>query len=165
MKFEISEVKTLEYLNDNTSNVFFTRNAPGARPVRLSPQQIWQLFVSLENIDEEADLCWAVAKEKSKLDYSHHLGWGLYLTVLLYHGIRYYDIRRWWIPAGEDQPKATKIGIRFTVEELDKLKCFKTDLFAKMPELGLVEACDCFNGIDYLRCMRCNPFWQIHNRS
>lgn len=166
MRFDISETKFLDYMTDTTSNVFFNRSdPPDAKSVRLSPPQLWQLFLSLETINEEADSSWAAVINNTKYDYSHHLGWGLYLTVLLYQNRRYYDIRKWWLPPGEDSPKATKIGIRLSADEMEKLRCFKSDLFVKMPELGLVEACDCYTGTEYLRCKRCSPFWFIYNKT
>ena len=161
-RFEISAKKFVDYNNDFTSNIHFNRD--GARPLILNPTQSRQLFMSLETIDEDADLCFKGLSADDKQEFSHHLGWGCFLTVLKYKEQKYYDIRRWWMPPGSDKPTPTRTGIRLNRNEVDKLICFQTDLYVAVPEIANVEPCDCFTGMNFLKCERCTAPWLLSNK-
>ena len=162
-RFESSTNKVLDYSSDMTSNIYFTRE--GAPPIKLSPVQASQLFISFETIDQDAETCWTALPKDAKREYSHHLGWGCFLTVLIYNGHTYYDIRRWWLPPGAENPVPTRMGIRLTQSEVNKLKSFQMELYGAVPEIGNVEPCDCYTGTKYLQCQRCNPLWNIYNKN
>lgn len=113
------------------------------RPVILCPEQAAQLFVSLENIDKEANIAWTVVKDVEKREYSHHLGWGIFITVMLYHGKRYYDIRKWWMPKDSAIPKATRTGIRLNEYEMTKFRDSQAMIETAAPEIQQADPCPC----------------------
>ena len=142
-----------------SADVLFIKREDQSRPVRLCPEQVAELFISLNTIDEEATTAWVNITENEKHDFSHHLGWGIFLTVMPYRGKRYYDIRKWWMPQNSPSIKARRTGIRLGEREFAKLNDLKAVIFAAIPEIERAEPClRCRNQSEYMRCERCQPF-------
>lgn len=158
--FAIGETKFLEYNEDITDDIFLHKSKDIAHPVKLNPYQVRQLFDKLSTIDEDADILWKALPTKDKREHSVHIGWRHYLTVLMFNGARYYDIRAWWQPPGKNEPSPTKSGIRLTEREKNNLCNFQVRLYESITAIRNVEPCLCFmDHLQYLNCERCNPLW------
>lgn len=104
----------------------------------MSPQQTWQLFNKLETIDSEATTCWNRTISSQSQEYTQHLGWGLYLTIMMYQGKKYFDIQRWRMPPGQHESKPTMTVIRLAENDMDKLRCFKPTCIKKYLSLKML---------------------------
>ena len=156
-RIEICTSKFLDY-TQGKSNIFFRRVGSEENAVSLSAAQINQLFCSLRTIEAEADLHWSNLNADAKREFSHHLGWRFYLTLMEFKNCRYYDIRRFWIPPGQNSIVPTKMGIRFTEKEMDNIRLRKEELYQALPGVETVDDCKCFFQGFYQNCRRCNPF-------
>jgi len=100
-------------------------------------------------------------KQGSKqVNYERHLGNNYYISVK--SGYPVVDIRKWFLPEGENEVKPTKKGIALTFGQWEKLKETNKIIEEKLGEqLDQVEFCelstDHQNQMGALQCPNCNP--------
>ena len=131
--------------------------------VALKLSQTRNLFDAIETIDAAADEEWKTL-EGQKAEYLVHLGYGTFLKVYLYNGLRYYDVRRYWRPPTQYDAVPTKTGLNMNKSEFEKLRSVREAMFTALPQLHEVLACDCItqgNQLASLRCVECNPFHNL----
>jgi hypothetical protein len=79
-------------------------------------------------------------------DLNRHLGGNCYVTVTRCY--RRMDIRKFWLPEGEDKIKATRTGISLTFEALGHLQNCTDTIGIHIPELDPLHCSDVItNGI------------------
>lgn len=161
-RFNICDTKFVEYNEQISDDIFLHKSKDIANPVKLNPCQVRQLFILLESIDEEANILWKeLTSFDDKREHSLHIGWKYYLTVMVFRGLRYYDIRRWWMAPGRIEPTPTKTGIRLSQFEMNNLRDFQVRLFESMTAIRNIGPCNCYSDdLQYLMCSRCNPMWE-----
>ena len=165
-RFEITPTRYLDYwVNDSDKDIYLRRAEEPKNPIRLNPIQAFQMFNALETIEDLAEEAWKKLSDGSKKEYSCHIGWNVFVTLLEFRGEKYFDVRRWWVPPSQANAVPTKIGIRLSKSNVATLKNFRADLVAAVPEIGDVGPCDCFLGTQFLTCLRCNPYWYVHNKN
>jgi len=91
--------------------------------------------------------------------FSRHLGGNWYVSVT--PGYRCVDIRRFWLPEGSEEVRATREGIALGFEQWRKLMDAFDTVVSFVPELRDVTSCmlkeDHQNQLGALRCVECNP--------
>ena len=155
-RLEISARKFLDFDTTISSNIILKKQEAPNLGIRLCPEQAYQLWISLDTIDAEAETFWQTVG--TDVPFSHHLGWRVFLTVKKYEGNTYYDIRRWWkIPLTGDRTP-TKIGLCLNTAERDTLKQYRTIVAGSIPAIDAVQPCTCWTRQEYEQCNRCVAF-------
>ena len=90
-RLELNDRKFVFFERNESPDVLFLKCEDLSRPVRLCPEQVAKLFISLDTIDEEATTAWIDLSENETHDYSHHLGWGIFFTSTAADGIMIYE--------------------------------------------------------------------------
>lgn len=93
--------------------------------------------------------------------YKLHLGAGIYLSVSeKFNGV---NIRRYWIPEGQDTPIPTKNGIYLPMGQWKALVAKIDQLVNAHPELVVSQPCvfSHENQIGFIDCAECSPFGWI----
>ena len=94
------------------------------------------------------------------VSYQKHLGENYYITMDNKYPL--VNIRKWWMPPGEDEIVPTKKGASITFEQWKSVKDLMPEVQSKLGDLlEEVEFCECSeshqNQLGFLRCPRCNP--------
>jgi hypothetical protein len=95
------------------------------------------------------------AVEEYPSNFKYHLGGNHYVSIT--EGYERVDIRKFWLPEGGDQIKATRKGISLTFEDFGKLKDCVSTIAGHIPELEEVVPCFHRNQLEMIRCGECNP--------
>jgi len=158
MEVDLGRSKILSVFNHNSKTL--VKLYQGKRGIDLTPTQTKMLLLGIDTIDEEANVAWNTLSSTDKREYSYNLGYGVYITVSIYRGYRYYDIRRWWKPPGSKDTVPTKVGLTLNSDEIKTFDASRKELYLTIPELVTIQPCDCWTSSDvgYLRCKRCNTF-------
>ena len=157
---QISENKSLTYKLQGDEVKFTNLD----KTVKLSLTQVWELFRVFLLIDDQADIRWEKSTTVDKEHFSEYIGFDFYVSVMLFKGKRYYDIRRWWKPKSQDDAVPTKEGIRFNAAEANTLRGLKDELFEDIPDLDLINLCPCLGPAQFFEiqsCDRCMPSWVV----
>ena len=112
---------------------------------------------NLVHLRKFADEEWKTL-EGQKAEYLVHLGYGTFLKVYLYNGLRYYDVRRYWRPPTQYDAVPTKTGLNMNKTEFEKLRSVREAMFTALPQLHDVSACDCItqgNELASFHCVEC----------
>jgi hypothetical protein len=90
-------------------------------------------------------------------DYRHHLGGNHYVSVT--QGFPCVDFRRFWMPEGAEEIRATRMGISLGFAEFRNLINLIPKIDSYLPELADVFPCfaDHDNQEAYYQCGECNP--------
>ena len=124
--------------------------------IEFSPQR-WACFLlNIQDInDKVSDL-----REKKAVDYCLHIGAGWHVSVST--GVWCVDLRKFFVPYGQPNPKPTRRGIGLRLKEWETLKTVATQLQDDFPAVGLTQPCylsiDHANLECYLQCPECSPF-------
>jgi len=130
---------------------------PGPKGVGLTLQR----FKELQRFAKEMDQCLdtIIREEHTELKFSQHLGGNLYAGVdSSYLGV---DLRKFWLPEGEETIAPTRKGIFLTPEQWRLLLSSFEHIQRDIPELN--DVTPCYEGIDhstrtgFLKCRECNP--------
>ena len=141
-RLDISDNKFLDFDRSRSSNISLVKKGV-ERPLQLNIEQAFQMWISLDVIEAEAERHWALTNTKD--EYKHHLGWNVFLSVVCYKDKLYFDIRQFWMPRGSTKLTPTKSGIRLNRDESQQLRNYKTIISASIPEMEMVEPCDCWS--------------------
>jgi hypothetical protein len=95
------------------------------------------------------------AVEEYPSNFKYHLGENHYVSIT--EGYGRVDLRKFWLPQGEDQIKAMHKGISLTFEAFGKLRDCVPTIDSHIPELEDVVSCFHQNQLDLLRCSGCSP--------
>jgi hypothetical protein len=137
---------------------------PNGKSIELSNIQTKMLLDGMDIIDNGADVAWEHLDAEAKHEYQYHLGFRVNLTLSLYRGARFYDVRRWWMPANCTNPIATRTGITLNAEQAKVLREARSTIIQTIPALEEIGPCECWLEIGlFTRCQRCNP-WDIFNQ-
>jgi hypothetical protein len=93
------------------------------------------------------------AVEEYPCNFKYHLGGNHYVSIS--EGYGRVDLRKFWLPEGEDQIKATRKGISLTFEAFGKLKGCVSTIDSHISELEYVVPCFHQNQLDL--CSECSP--------
>jgi len=94
------------------------------------------------------------------VSYKTHIGGGYYVSVT--SGFNCIDIRKFYIPCGQTDPKPTRRGIALRLSEWTEIKKIINTINAKFPTLGTTLPCfyneDHLDPLVALQCRDCHPF-------
>jgi len=93
------------------------------------------------------------AVESYPSKFSYHLGGNQYVSIN--EGYERVDLRKFWLPEGEDRLKATRKGISLTFEAFRNLKDCANVVEKHIPELETVVPCFHRNQVEMLYCVEC----------
>lgn len=135
------------------------RMYPTKKGIALNPVQMKTFLDAIIVVDAEVDTF--LTANPNEVKYQSHLGYGTYFTVEIFNGYRYYDVRRYFIPNGQNERIPTKIGIKLRKDQVEIIKNETSAIMNAVPELKEIGACECMfqaNQLGFLTCARCNPF-------
>lgn len=138
-------------------NRYDTQLYPTKKGVTLTLSRWRMLEFSQKDLDKyfEDYLSGSISEE-----HSIHLGGGIYVTVN--NKFPVINIRHWWKPNDETEPKPTKRGLILNRDKWSLLKDVMTLIRDFVPELNDASiGCDeedHQNQLGMLRCRECNPF-------
>jgi hypothetical protein len=108
---------------------------------------------------EEIERAVADHEDGKDVHFKQHLGGNHYVQVN--SGFKVVDLRRFWLPEGQTQIRATRKGIALNFDEFRKLVSLLESIVGILPELSSVEPCylrsDHCNVLGALSCAECNP--------
>ena len=94
--------------------------------------------------------------EQGDVVYRAHLGAGVYVSVdKKYNGV---DLRRHWVPEGQQAVFPTKEGIYMPVPQWNSFKENLNNLLSVHPELFHAQECSHEISLDVIDCKECLPF-------
>lgn len=100
-----------------------------------------------------------VEREHSFEPLHHHLGGNVFVSVT--PGVACVDVREYYLPRGENEPRPSKSGLGLRLSEWDSLAAITPLIEEKIPELQEMVSCDMQddhqNQEGMLRCPECNP--------
>jgi len=163
MELNLGKQKFLTIKDNNSSNCRTKLwHQFNGKCIQLSNIQTKMMLDGLDIIDNGANIAWEHLNAESKREYQYHLGYGVNLTLSLYQGARYYDIRKWWLPENSNTPRPTRVGITLNASQMTLLCQSRNAIMQTIPELEEIEPCQCFLDIvSYAKCLRCNPWAKI----
>ena len=95
--------------------------------------------------------------------YQAHIGGGYYVSVTT--GFRCVDLRKWFMPWGEKDPKPTKQGISLRLNEWSQMRHLIDKINIDHHVLGIALPCfmqdDHMNQLGAFECHECNPFFHL----
>ncbi len=128
---------------------------PTIKEFCLNLQRWNQLVWNLEEIKLAVD----DQVEGKEIRFTQHLGGNHYVRVN--SGFEVVDLRRFWLPDGQSEIRATRNGIALKFDEFRKLTSFLPHIEKVVPELTDVQPCymepDHANLLGALYCSECNP--------
>ena len=166
MELSLGNQKFLTIENNSTSNCRTKLwHKFNGKCIKLSNIQTKMMLHALDIIDNGANIAWEHLDVEAKREYQYHLGFGMNLTLSLYRGSRYYDIRLWCLPPSYTHPIPTRVGITLNSEQVKVLREARNTIIETIPELEEIEPCECWLeiGLFTTTCQRCNP-WDILNQ-
>ncbi len=99
-------------------------------------------------------------KAGAYVKFQQHIGGGWYISVTT--GFWCVDIRKFYLPYGQDDPKPTKTGIALRLSEWRNLKVANENMRAIDPTIAQAQPCyygeDHANQLGALNCSECYPF-------
>jgi hypothetical protein len=108
----------------------------------------WKTLVNVLDLIEKAVVSYPC-------QFNYHLGGNHYVSIT--EGYGRVDLRKFWLPKGEDQIKPTRKGISLTFEAFRNLKDCANVIEKHLPELETVIPCFHQNQMEMIRCGECNP--------
>lgn len=124
--------------------------------VSLTLSRWKMLCMHMDDIEEGRK---AIHNKNADVDLQIHLGGNFYAS--LKYGYPCVDIRKFWIPDGQEKLQATQKGIALLHPEWDRVVSYIKDIELALPELAEVTPCplreDHQNQEGMLQCSECNP--------
>jgi len=124
---------------------------PTKSGVCLNAKRLKILKNCLDDIDDNLK----AQQQGVTTNYKTHLGAAIYASVGTYNGV---DLRRYWIPEGQENEVPTRCGIFIPASQWPSLKRKLTELLATHPHLEEVDECFHQNQLGMMDCRECNPF-------
>ena len=139
------------------------QGVPTKKGICLNMTQVKTLLDCATSISEDADNLFANLQPGDIHKYALHIGYGSYISCEIFQGLKYFDIRRYWVPPNTEQgtePIPTTKGCKLHEDQFALFKDQKDLLYEIIPELSDIEDCKCLfdNQLQFLSCARCNPF-------
>jgi hypothetical protein len=156
-QYVIGENRILVAKKDDDSYIVSIRDTKTEKAVDF-PVKRWASFVNnIDVIDEHVKML----RERKYVKLCHPIGGGWYVSVTM--GIWCVDVRKFYMPFNQTEPKPTRTGFALRLREWDELKTAIKRLHVDVPDIA--STLPCYHDLDHAQqeslflCSECNPFF------
>jgi len=151
--YEIDENRVLKY-NRKKEVITICDKKTGKEavftPARWASFRLYEVDAQLNSLSQDRDVA-----------YCAHYGGGWHVSVTT--GYRCVDLRKWYVPFGKTDRKATRTGIALRLSAWFAFKQTVQHLHRDYPDVVNYTACFLAHPQDQVTCMECNPYPILSN--